>query len=95
MAEVINESFKTWLDHTATQAPIEDPLPGLKELGYHGSKGIYFGGASTRSPAESIRAALLEGYAVIPDCSYTDIGATIVFDEGSGQNLVAVVLAGP
>jgi hypothetical protein len=95
VAEVINKSFKEWADHAANHAPIEDPMPGLKELGYRGSKGVYFGGASTRSQAEAIRAALLEGYAIIPDCSYSDIGATMVLDEVSGQNLVAVVLAGP
>jgi hypothetical protein len=94
VAEVINKSFKDWLDHTATHAPIEDPQPGLKELGYHG-KGVYFGGASTKSQAEAIRAAVLEGYTFIPDCSYSDIGATMTLDEVSGQNLVAVVLAGP
>ncbi|ORW24339.1 hypothetical protein [Mycobacterium palustre] len=95
VAEVINKSFKDWADHAASHAPIEDPLPGLKELGYRGSKGVYFGGASTKSQAEAIRAALLEGYTSIPDCSYSDIGATMVLDERSGQNLVAVVLAGP
>jgi hypothetical protein len=95
VAEVINKSFKDWLDHTATHAPIEDPMPGLKELGYRGSKGVYIGGASVKSQAEAIKAALLEGYALIPNCSYSDIGATMLLDEGSGQNLVAVVLAGP
>jgi hypothetical protein len=94
VAEVINKSFKDWADHNATHVPIEDPQPGLNELGYRG-KGVYFGGASTKSQAEAIRAALLEGYTFIPDCAYSDVGASMVLDEGSGQNLVAVVLAGP
>jgi hypothetical protein len=95
VAAVINKSFNDWLDHTATYAPIEDPLPGLKELGYRGSKGVYFGGASTKSEAESIRAVLLEGFDKIPDCSYADMGVSMLKNEGTGFYLTAVVLAGP
>jgi hypothetical protein len=95
VAEVINKSVNDWLDHTATRAPIEDPLPGLNELGYRGSRGVTFGGASRKSDAESIKAAVLEGYAKIPDCSFTDIGVSMRQDAGTGAYLAAVVLAGP
>jgi hypothetical protein len=95
VAEVINKSLNDWLDHTATRVPIEDPLPGLKELGYHGSKGVMVGGASSESQAEAIKGVLLEGYDKIPDCSYTDVGVSILFNADSGQNLAAVVFAGP
>jgi hypothetical protein len=94
VAEVINKSVNDWLDHTATHAPIEDPRPGLKELGYRGSKGVFVGGVSKKTDADAIKGALLEGYDKIPDCSYTDLGVSMRRNEGSGFYLVALVLAG-
>lgn len=95
VAEVINKSSNDWLDNDTTHVPITDPLPGLKELGYGGSKGTMFGGASAKSQADAIKGALLEGFARIPDCSYTDMGASMMFNQGSGENIITVVLAGP
>lgn len=95
VAEVVNKSVTDWLDHTASHVPIDDPLPGLKELGYRGSKGVTFHGASTKSEADAIKGVLLEGYTLIPDCSYTDVGVSMLRNERTGENLAAVVLAGP
>ncbi|MDT5138003.1 MAG: hypothetical protein QOD58_2265, partial [Mycobacterium sp.] len=37
---------------------------------------------------------LLEGYDKVPDCTYTDFGASAITDQTSGRILMAVVLAG-
>lgn len=95
VAEVVNKSVTDWLDHKASHVPIEDPLPGLKELGYRGSKGVTFQGVSDKSQADAIKGALLEGYTLLPDCSYTDLGVSMLLNERTGENLAAVVLAGP
>ncbi len=94
VAEKINRSTNDWLDHTATQVPIEDPLPGLKILGYGGgSKAKLLQGAA-RTDADAIKGMLLEGLDAIPDCSYTDFGASMLRNEASDHYLTAVVLAG-
>jgi hypothetical protein len=95
VAEVINKSISDWLDHTATQVPIEDPLPGLKELGYHGSKARMVAGSSRTSQSDAIKGVLLDGYAAILDCSYADVGFNTVRNERTGNTLSAAVLAGP
>jgi hypothetical protein len=92
VAEKINRSTNDWLDHTATQVPIEDPLPGLKILGYGGSKAKLLQGAA-RTDADAIKGMLLEGLDAIPDCSYKDFGASMLRNEASDHYLTAVVLA--
>lgn len=92
-AEVINRSTDDYLNHTATRIPILDPLEGLKDLGYGGTKAYLLQGAD-RSDALAIKGALLEGYAAIPDCSYTDFGVSARRNETTGYNLVSSVLAG-
>jgi hypothetical protein len=95
VAAVINKSTSDWLDHNATQIPIEDPMPGLKELGYHGGKSQLLAGSSDNSQGDAIKGLLLEGYAAILDCSYTDVGFNILLNERTGNVLSAAVLAGP
>ncbi len=93
-AEVINRSTDDYLNLTATHVPIADPLPGLKDLGYSGNKAVLLQGAQ-KNEANAIMGALLQGYADIPDCSYTDFGANIRQNETTGYNLISLVLAGP
>lgn len=95
VADVVNKSYSDWLDHKVNHAPIKDPRPGLKELGYGGAKGVFVGGVSQDSEAEAIKATLLEGFDKIPDCSYTDYGVSLLRNENSGWYLIALVLAGP
>lgn len=95
VAEFVNKSTSDWLDHTATQLPIEDPLPGLKEFGYHGSKAHLLAGTSRKSQSDSIKAVVLEGYAALLDCSFTDVGFSTLLNERTGNILSAAVLAGP
>lgn len=93
VADKINRSTDDYLNHNATQVPIEDPLPGLKILGYGGSKAKLIQGAG-KTEANAIKGLLLEGYDKLPDCSYTDYGASMQRNEGTDWYLAAVVLAG-
>lgn len=103
-AEVFNRMTDDYLNHTATRVQnkdtrpgsIPDPLPGLKDLGYAGTKAYLLQGAH-RSDALAIKGALLQGYASgkISDCSFTDFGADMRHNERTGYNVVSVVLAAP
>jgi hypothetical protein len=92
-AEISNRSTDDYLNHTATRVPITDPLPGLKDLGYGGNKAVLLSGAA-KNDADSIKGVLLEGYAAIPDCSYTDFGVSFLRNQTSGYSLSSLVLAG-
>jgi hypothetical protein len=94
VAEIINRSTDDYMNHTATQVPIKDPLPGLEDLGYGGKKGTLLLGAA-KNEADAIKGALLEGYAAIPECSYTDFGVSVRRNEPTGYILASLVLAGP
>ena len=94
VAERINKSTDDYVNHLATRVPIADPLEGLKELGYGGTRGYLLQGAHEIA-ASAIRGALLQGYAAIPDCSYTDFGVSLVRNNTTGYFLAVVVLAGP
>lgn len=93
-AEIINRSTDDYLSHVATSIPIDDPREGLKDLGYRGTKAILLRGNS-KDEALAIKGALLEGYAAIPDCSYTDFGLSMRRNEATGYVLTSLVLAGP
>lgn len=101
-AEVFNRMTDDYLNHTATRVQnkdtrpgsIPDPLPGLTDLGYAGTKAFLLQGAH-HDDALAIKGALLQGYASgkISDCSFTDFGADMRRNERTGYNLVSVVLA--
>lgn len=93
VAAIINKSTDDYLEHVATQVPLADPLPGLKDLGYRGDKAVVLQGARPIE-ADAIKGMLLEGFAAIPDCSYTDFGVDVRRNESTGYSLVSVVLAG-
>ncbi|WP_205634574.1 hypothetical protein [Mycolicibacter kumamotonensis] len=103
-AEVFNRMTDDYLDHTATRVQnkdtrpgsIPDPVPGLKDLGYPATKAFLLQGAN-HNGASAIKAALLQGYAAgkIDDCSYTDFGVSMRYNERTGYNLAAVILAAP
>lgn len=92
-ARIINQSTDDYVEHTARHVPITDPLPGLKDLGYGGDKAVLLQGARPNE-ADAIKGMLLEGYAAIPDCSYTDFGVDVRRNETTGYSLISVVLAG-
>lgn len=103
-AEVFNRMTDDYLSHTATRVQnkdttpgsIPDPLPGLKDLGYPGTKAYLLQGAH-KSDALAIKAALLQGHAsgTIAECSFTDFGADMRRNGRTGYNLASVVLAAP
>lgn len=93
VAEVINQSTDAYLDQTASRVPILDPLEGLKNLGYHGTKAYLLQGAD-KTDALAIKGALLEGFDAIPDCRYTDFGTDLRRNTTTGYVLASVVLAG-
>jgi hypothetical protein len=94
VAQVINRTTDQYIDHVARDIPADDPLPGLKDLGYKGSKAKLLAGAA-KNEADAIKGALIEGYASLPDCTYTDYGADVRSNASTGFVLTAVVLAGP
>lgn len=93
VAEKINQSTEDYLNHTATQVPIDNPLLGLKVLGYGGGKAKLIQGAG-KTEANAIKGLVLEGYDKIPDCSYNAYGASMLRNERTDRYLAAVVLAG-
>lgn len=96
-AELINRSTDEYINHAVSRTPIDsqlEVLEGLKDLGYPGTKAILLRGNSP-SEALAIKGALLEGYAAIPDCSYTDFGLSVRRNEATGYFLTSLVLAGP
>ncbi|MGV0734270.1 hypothetical protein [Mycolicibacter sinensis] len=103
-AEVFNRMTDDYLDHTATRVQnkdtrpgsIPDPVPGLKDLGYPATKAYLIQGAH-HDDASAIKAAMLQGYAAgkFDDCSYTDFGVSMRYNERTGYNLAAVILAAP
>jgi hypothetical protein len=92
-ANEINESNDVWLDHGARAVPVPEAMPLLKDLGYPGSRSTILHGAG-KSEADSIRALVLQGYLKIPDCSYSDVGVSVLQGHSAGWILSAVVLAG-
>jgi hypothetical protein len=92
-ARNINQSTDAWIDHTARTVPVPDPAPLLDDLGYGGRKSTMLLGAGSSEDA-AIKGLLLQGYARIPDCSYTDYGADVMRNESTGYFLMTVVLAG-
>jgi hypothetical protein len=90
----INKSTQDYLDHAATQVPVTDPLPGMKVLGYPGTKAALLQGAS-KVDGNSIKGLLLQGFDKFPDCAYTEFGSSAMRNEGTGYLLTVAVLAGP
>lgn len=93
-AEILNQWTDDWIMHTATKMPDANPLPALQDVGYGGTKAILLAGAG-KNEADAIKGAILQGYAAIPDCSYTDFGVSVRRNDVVGYDLTAAVLAGP
>jgi hypothetical protein len=92
-ADILNRSTDDYLSHTARAVPVADPLPLLKDLGYGGTKAKQLIGTGP-TDADAIKGALLEGYEAIPDCSYTEFGVSVRWNEPSGYYLTLALLAG-
>lgn len=93
VAANVNDSTDKWVSFTARAVPVPDPLPVLKDYGYGGGKATMLQGAGD-TDGKAIKGLLLQGYAKIPDCSYTDYGVSVVRNELTGYFLTTLVLAG-
>ena len=93
-AEISNRSTQDYLNHAARFVPVSDPLVVLEELGSGAGQAIQIRGHGA-SDAEAIHGALLQGRAVIPDCSYDTFGTDVIRDPDNGLALVVAILSGP
>lgn len=91
-AEDVNRSSAAWLDHVGRVAPVDDPMPLLKDRGFDGTKAKLLQGAG-RTNADAIKGLLIQGYLDIPDCSYTDVGVSLMLNRTTNYVLAAIVLA--
>ncbi|WP_319449705.1 MULTISPECIES: hypothetical protein [unclassified Mycobacterium] len=96
VAQRANSETDSNILHTARFIPFEDPMPVLRDLGYNTSKAKMLVGYGDVE-AKANRGVVVEGYAAIPDCSYTKYGVNALSDGDGDQGyvLAAVVLAGP
>lgn len=94
-ADIINRSTKAYLAHDTAIVPADNPQPTaiLKDLGVETQKAKLLQGAG-HSAADAIKASILQGFKEIPDCSYTDIGASMLIEEQTGYVVIAAVLLG-
>lgn len=94
-ADIVNRSTYAYLDHTAENVPADDPHPTaiIKDLGINAGH-VYSLQGAARNETDAIKGLLLEGRKVIPDCSYTDFGVSLLHEEQSGYILAVVVLVG-
>jgi hypothetical protein len=92
-AEIINASTSDYLDHTGENIPADDPhpMPILEELGIE-AKNVHSLQGAGRVDANAIKGLLLQGYKTIPDCSYTEFGASGLYEPQSGYFLAVAVL---
>ncbi|MDM3929473.1 hypothetical protein [Mycobacterium intracellulare] len=91
-AENTNRSNVLWLEQMSRAQPVPDAMPLLKDLGYGGTKATILYGAAMNE-ADSIKALLLQGYRKIPDCSYSDVGVSMMQENSAGWILSTVLLA--
>ena len=94
-ADIVNRSTYAYLNHSAENVPADDPHPTaiVKDLGITAGKVSSLQSAA-RNETDAIRGVLLEGRNVIPDCSYTDFGISLLHEEQSDYILAVVVLVG-
>lgn len=95
-ADIVNRSTQAYLSHHSFDIPADDTHPTaiLKDLGIQTDKAISLQGAG-HTAADAVKGALLEGYKTIPDCTYTDIGTSLLVEEQTGYVLVVAILVGP
>lgn len=91
-ANEINKTTDRWINNAARAVPETNAMSVLKDLGYGGNKAAIWSGAAP-SESDAIKATLIQGFKQLPDCSYTDIGVSTLYNEKKGLILTTVVLA--
>ncbi len=92
-AAQINDTTDKYINNAARAIPETDALPVLKDVGYGGTKAVILSGAAA-TEANAVKAILLQGFADIPDCSYSDFGVSAMYNAKKDMILTTVVLAG-
>jgi hypothetical protein len=92
-AAKINATTDEWINFTARAVPETDALPLLKDLGYGGDRSAILSGAAS-TDANAIKVVILQGYAKIPDCSYSGFGVNAMYNAKKDMILTTIVLAG-
>lgn len=91
-AKGINQTTDRWINNAARAVPETDALRVLKDLGYSGSKASILSGAGS-SAGKAIKGTIIQGFKVLPDCSYTDYGVSTLYNAKKNMILTTVVLA--
>lgn len=91
-AREINQTTDRWINNAARAVPETNALPVLKDLGYGGTKASILSGAAA-SADNAIKATVIQGFKVLPDCSYTDFGVSTLYNAKKDMILTTVVLA--
>ncbi|KQY08946.1 hypothetical protein ASD37_00110 [Mycobacterium sp. Root135] len=94
VATDINDSTDGYINFTARAVPLEDAMPLLTDRGYVGASKARILSGSATSAGSSIKAALLQGYAVLPDCSLSAYGVATKYNAKKDVVLVTAVLVG-
>jgi hypothetical protein len=92
-ADMATHASSDYIAHRSAAVPFTDPMPALKTIGYTGAKALLFSGYGANE-ADAIHGLILQGRNAIPDCSYTQYGASSLRGD-DGSILTAVVLAAP
>ncbi len=95
-ADIMNRSTWSYLNHSSGgHVPADQPQPValLKDVGVETDTAMALQGAG-RTEHDAIKGALLQGYKAIKDCSYTEIGTSLLYEEQTGFVLAVAVLVG-
>ena len=90
----INDSTDRYIDFASRAVPESDAMPLLKDRGYVGASKARILSGSATSAGMSIKAALLQGFAVLPDCSLNAYGVATAYNAKKDVVLVTAVLVG-
>jgi len=93
VAQGVVKSTDVWIDHTSRAVPETDAVPILRDLGYAVDKAAILSSA-TDDAGTAIKALVLQGFARIPDCSYTSFGVATAYNATKEIYVMSAVLAG-
>lgn len=92
-AAQINDTTDKYINNVARAIPETDALPVLGDVGYSATVATILSGAAP-TEENAVKAILLQGFAKIPDCSYTAFGVSAIYNAKKNMILTTVVLAG-
>jgi uncharacterized protein YkwD len=93
VAQKVNQSTDDWLNFTSRAVPETDALPPLKDFGHPANKAAILS-SGTPDSGTAVKALVLQGFAKIPDCTYTSFGVATTYNVKKGIYLMTAVLAG-